>query len=294
MQTLLVVIFIGFMFSAVSVFAQSNIFARTLYVGMRGEDVLELQKFLNVDSETSIAHTGLGSTGNETDYFGPATKRALIKFQEKYRADVLAPVGLISGTGIFGPKTREKINMLSKAAHSVVVTPIQVQGGGASSTESVNASTKKEMGNPDIPTRLIIPRIYVDADIGQVGLTSLGAMDIPKGPVETAWFNLGPRPGESGSSVISGHFGWKNGIPAVFDNLSKLKIGDKIYTTDKKGSTVLFVVHEIRSYDQNADASEVFGSSDGKAHLNLVTCQGTWNKDQKSYSNRLVVFADKE
>lgn len=119
-------------------------------------------------------------------------------------------------------------------------------------------------------------------------------MDVPKGPNDVAWFNLGPRPGEIGSAVISGHYGWKNNIPAVFDNLHKLRKGDKVYVEDKNGATITFVVRELRTYDQNEDASDVFGSSDGKAHLNLVTCTGTWNKAQKSYSKRLVVFTDKE
>jgi hypothetical protein len=37
----------------------------------------------------------------------------------------------------------------------------------------------------------------------------------------------------------------------------------------------------------------VFASNDGGAHLNLITCAGEWNKGKKSYSERLVVFADK-
>jgi len=87
-------------------------FSRTLYLGMRGEDVRALQEFLNTDPETRVAEIGAGSLGSETDYFGVATKRALIKFQEKNREEILTPVGLTAGSGIFGPKTREKITML--------------------------------------------------------------------------------------------------------------------------------------------------------------------------------------
>jgi LPXTG-site transpeptidase (sortase) family protein len=80
----------------------------------------------------------------------------------------------------------------------------------------------------------------------------------------------------------------------VFNNLSRLQQGDKIYFVDEKGATVTFVVREIRTYDPAADASGVFGSNDGKAHLNLITCDGVWNDSSKQYSKRLVVFADKE
>lgn len=102
-----------------------NDFIRALYVGMRGEDVRELQKFLNTDNETRVAGTGFGSPGNETDYFGIATKQALIKFQEKYRMDVLEPFGLTSGTGFLGARTREKISALIVSTKSITIsTPI--------------------------------------------------------------------------------------------------------------------------------------------------------------------------
>lgn len=145
-----------------------------------------------------------------------------------------------------------------------------------------------------LPIRLKIPSINVNAPIKSVGLTSNGAMDVPKGPAEVAWYNLGPRPGRMGSAVIDGHSGYKNNKPAVFDNLYKLQKGDKIYVEDEKGVATIFVVREIRKYNPNADATDVFYSNDGKAHLNLITCTGFWNKIWKSHSDRLVVFTDKE
>lgn len=158
--------------------------------------------------------------------------------------------------------------------------------------QAVQLTNKTSLG---LPMRLKIPRINVDAPIKSVGITSQGAMDAPKGPTDTVWFNLGPRPGESGSAVIAGHFGpWKNGKGSVFDNLYKLKKGDKLYIKDEKGIMITFVVRESRKYNPNADASDVFGSSDDKAHLNLITCEGVWDKIRKTYSNRLIVFTDRE
>jgi LPXTG-site transpeptidase (sortase) family protein len=151
-----------------------------------------------------------------------------------------------------------------------------------------------QQARPGLPVNLKIPKINVNADIEYVGLTSKGAVDVPKSVVKAGWFNQGPRPGEKGSSVIVGHFGLKNFVTAVFSDLYKLKKGDKIYVKDDKGVTASFVVRETRNYDPKADATYVFSSKDGKSHLNLITCEGIWNNITKTYSARLVVFADKE
>ena len=160
--------------------------------------------------------------------------------------------------------------------------------------KSVEPKVFPEQVTPGFPIRLKISRIDVDAVVKYVGITSQGAMDVPESPADVAWFNLGPRPGEVGSAVISGHYGWKNNMPAVFDGLHKLQKGDKLYIEDEKGATATFVVRELRRYSDEEEAPSVFRSSDGKAHLNLITCEGVWNKTKKSYSNRLVVFIDKE
>jgi len=143
------------------------------------------------------------------------------------------------------------------------------------------------------PSRLMIPKINVDVGFEYVGLTGDGAMDVPKIPTDVAWFELGPRPGEIGSAVVAGHFGWKNGIAAAFDNLYKLQRGDKLYVVDETGTTTTFVVRGLRTYGENKNASDVFTSSDGESHLNLITCEGIWDQVGKSYSNRIVIFTDK-
>ncbi|MDP1709889.1 MAG: class F sortase, partial [Candidatus Komeilibacteria bacterium] len=81
---------------------------------------------------------------------------------------------------------------------------------------------------------------------------------------------------------------------SVFDDLHKLKPGDKIYVKDDKGETISFVMRGSERYDPQADAADVFNSKDIKSHLNLVTCEGVWNEVAESYPKRLVVFADKE
>lgn len=144
------------------------------------------------------------------------------------------------------------------------------------------------------PKILKIPRIKVSARVDSVGVAKDGSMGVPIVPKNVAWFKLGPRPGEVGSAVISGHVNWWTGAVGSFANLNKLKPGDKILVQDENGQEISFVVRLSKNYNAAADATDIFTSKDGKAHLNLITCSGVWNKNAKQYTQRLVVFADKE
>ena len=145
-----------------------------------------------------------------------------------------------------------------------------------------------------VPLRIKIPSIRVNAVIRSVGLAPDGSMGVPKLPMDTAWYMLGPKPGETGSATIAGHVNWWHGATGVFANLRKLKPGDTITVQDDKGALVSFIVRKIRSYGTAEDSSDVFSSTDGKAHLNLITCDGAWDKRAQQYSKRLVVFTDKK
>lgn len=152
-------------------------------------------------------------------------------------------------------------------------------------------SAEAQRKNPTLPVHLIIPSINVDAAVQDIGLTEQGAMDVPDNTTDVGWYKLGSLPGETGSAVISGHFDGREGNFGVFNNLNKLKPGDKIYVLNDQGTTTTFAVRESRTYNPGY-ADEVFFPNDNGVHLNLVTCDGVWDKNKKSYSKRLVVFTD--
>lgn len=77
------------------------LFTKLLKLGTRNADVTELQKFLATDK-------AVYPEGTVSGYFGPATQKAVGRFQVKYG---LAKSGQ-AGYGQVGPKTREKLNMV--------------------------------------------------------------------------------------------------------------------------------------------------------------------------------------
>jgi peptidoglycan hydrolase-like protein with peptidoglycan-binding domain len=89
------------------------VFLRNLKQGDTGLDVRELQIVLNSNPLTQVSQTGAGSPGQETTYFGNATRRAVKVLQEMYKGEILSPLGLSFGSGFVGEKTRIKLNQLS-------------------------------------------------------------------------------------------------------------------------------------------------------------------------------------
>ncbi len=85
---------------------------KRLSVGSDGSDVRRLQEFLNRNGFT-VAKSGPGSPGNETDQYTHAVGKAVITFQNKYSKRILRQYGYTRGTGSVGPATRNAINQLN-------------------------------------------------------------------------------------------------------------------------------------------------------------------------------------
>jgi sortase A len=139
------------------------------------------------------------------------------------------------------------------------------------------------------PKILTIPKLAITAPIEFVGLDADGNMATPQNTNNVGWYKLGVAPGEKGNAVIAGHFDSETG-PAVFYQLSQLAIGDEILLEDKKGTKHTFRVirKEIYNSDQ-VPLAAIFGDADS-AYLNLITCDGVFDKQTKNYSKRLVVY----
>lgn len=166
-----------------------------------------------------------------------------------------------------------------------------VDNGANSASVARIPGNASEVSSSHLPLRLIIPSISVNAGVQYVGQKSNGEMANPSNFTDVGWYKNGTVPGEIGSAVIAGHLDNALALSGVFKHLGDVKQGDDVYVARKDGTKLHFVVDKIVSYPyKDAPSSQIFLSSDGKAHLNLITCAGTWIKSAHSYSLRMVVY----
>ena len=148
--------------------------------------------------------------------------------------------------------------------------------------------TKSE---PDTSDHLKISKIGLDAKIVPVGVTKEGNMDVPGSIYNVGWYNKGAKPGALGTAVLAGHLDSASGEAGVFANLNKLVAGDMIKVSTPDGKETNFKVTKAKVYGATDKPTEVFTSKSG-AHLNLITCTGSWDKNKSEYDKRLVVFTE--
>ena len=145
--------------------------------------------------------------------------------------------------------------------------------------------------NTERPARLRVPSIAIDARVEDVGITKTGNMAVPKSFSEVGWYRYGPVPGQKGSAVFAGHVDNAIALPGVFKKLGEIKIGDEIVVETEGGKALRFVVEEKQTYPYDqVPAERLFNRAD-TARLNLVTCGGAWIQSEKTYDERVVVYA---
>lgn len=174
-----------------------------------------------------------------------------------------------------------------------VATGCGQSGRPASATKP--AASAAAQPSPDserqVPVRLVIPRLGVDAEVEEVGVDSNGNMDVPTGPTKVGWYGPGVVPGQPGDAVFDGHLDWTNG-PAVFYELGRLQAGDEISILVSNWTRLRFQVTQQRraAYDTRPDVLGLF-SKTGEPRISLITCTGDWDRGRQTYLERLIVHA---
>jgi hypothetical protein len=129
----------------------SYTFNTNLKSGSRGTDVMNLQKVLNMYPQTQIASSGAGSPGMETSTFGPATKRAVNKFQALH----LVELGITTPTGNVFAGTRGLLNQVCSGTTS---TNTGTGSTGTTGTGTVVSGPVSAMLASTQPTGMVVQK----------------------------------------------------------------------------------------------------------------------------------------
>ncbi|GAB2993934.1 class F sortase [Streptomyces pseudoechinosporeus] len=142
------------------------------------------------------------------------------------------------------------------------------------------------------PTRLLIPKISVDAPFVPLALGRTGQLEAP--PADNVnlvgWYAEGASPGEAGTSIIAGHVDTRTS-PAVFAGLGELKKGDVFHVARADGRKASFVVDSAETFEKDDFPDERVYADTRRAEVRLITCAGDYDRSARDYTENLVVFA---
>ncbi|MFF4544890.1 class F sortase [Streptomyces sp. NPDC001435] len=142
------------------------------------------------------------------------------------------------------------------------------------------------------PTRLLIPKIDVDAPFTTLTIGPSGQLLPPPGDDVNlvGWYARGVSPGEAGTAIIAGHVDTTTSA-AVFADLGELEAGDHFSVARADGKNATFVVDSAETFEKDQFPSHrVYGDSP-RAEARLITCAGDYDRAVGDYTENLVVFA---
>ena len=142
------------------------------------------------------------------------------------------------------------------------------------------------------PTRLLIPKISVNAPFTGLAIGPTGHLEPP--PADNVnlvgWQADGVSPGEAGTSIIAGHVDTKTSA-AVFAGLSALKKGDHFTVERADKRTASFVVDSVETFAKDDFPDKRVYADTPRAEVRLITCAGDYDRSEMDYTDNLVVFA---
>ncbi|MFD4510532.1 class F sortase [Streptomyces sp. NPDC058457] len=164
----------------------------------------------------------------------------------------------------------------------------------AESTDAVPSADPRRTGQAlprSTPTRLLIPKIFVDAPFTTLTIGSTGQLQPP--PADNTnlvgWYSRGAAPGEAGTAIIAGHVDTKTSA-AVFVRLDELERGDRFTVSRADGTDANFVVDDADTFAKDDFPSERVYADTSRPEVRLITCAGDYDRDVKDYTENLVVF----
>lgn len=146
----------------------------------------------------------------------------------------------------------------------------------------------------DEPRMLTIKSLQISARIKPMNVNSIGAIAAPVNIYDSGWYTGSAKPGTYGAMFIDGHASGatRKGLFAYIDTL---KNGNEVSIERGDGQVLTYkVVHVETVSKELVDMKKVLRTYNGvKEGLNLMTCTGTWIKNERTYDKRAIVYTER-
>lgn len=139
------------------------------------------------------------------------------------------------------------------------------------------------------PVRVRVPGHGVDAIVAGTGLDAERRLLVPP-PDLAGWYERWPRPGEPGAAILVGHVDSHEG-PAVFHGLLGVGAGAVVEVERADGVLARFVVDRVEQHPKDDFPTQRVYGPVTTPELRLITCGGPFLREQGSYRDNVIVFA---
>jgi LPXTG-site transpeptidase (sortase) family protein len=180
-------------------------------------------------------------------------------------------------------------------ANAGLKTPITISAGNALAPGDLEARGTGEAGRGEFGgSRLVIPKIGVDAPFSVKQVGTDGQMPNPNGPEDVAWYDfsqwpgLGGLPGKGGNTVLAGHVDYINYGPAVFWRLQELEVGDTVEIQLGDGTKATYKVEFNKTIEAAAADWTPIVEATADESVTLITCGGEFSAGH--YTNRQIIW----
>lgn len=198
---------------------------------------------------------------------------------------ILAALLVVGGGGYLLYSASQESPIEPPAQQSKVVQP-----------EPEPDTTESFKDTSEVPVRIVIDKIDVDAPIEPVGLTADGLMAAPDTNELVGWYDQSALVGGAKyAMLLDGHYG-SDTVPAVFRQLTELEIGDSIEVVGDGGTTAVYrVADSYQRYAEDVDMKKaLYPYKEGEQSLTIITCEGLYDPVNVTYDKRTVVYAVRE
>ncbi|MER6082632.1 class F sortase [Streptomyces sp. NPDC001833] len=214
-----------------------------------------------------------------------------------------APAGPDDRDGSGSPPSGGRLPVWGIAVLLLAVALIGGHTGGSDTTGTTRAESTDAVPSADprrtgealprsTPTRLLIPKIAVDAPFTALTIGSTGQLQPPPAANTNlvGWYSRGAAPGEAGTAIIAGHVDTVASA-AVFARLDELERGDRFSVSRADGTDANFVVDDAETFAKDDFPSDRVYADTRRPEVRLITCAGDYDHDVRDYTANLVVFA---